>query len=98
MAAEVNAQDLDVEELTVTSAVLAAGAHHYGTHCKDINETFMRCRMEKKDPRKCLNEGKEVHTTTLTTPSMSTIPIEYIQVDSTFIEYEMCEIKITPML
>ena len=60
MAAEVSAQDLDVEELAVTSAVLAAGAHHYGMHCKDINETFMRCRMEKKDPRKCLNEGKEV--------------------------------------
>lgn len=60
MAAEISARDLDVEELTVTSAVLMGAAHHYGTYCKTKNDTFMQCRIEGNDPRKCLQEGKEV--------------------------------------
>ena len=53
-------QQLNVEELQVTSAVLMGAAHHYGEHCKKENEAFMDCRIESKDPRKCLNEGREV--------------------------------------
>ena len=60
MASELTAQDLDVEELNVTSAVLLAGAPHYGMQCKEKNDTFMRCRTRLNDPRKCLTEGKEV--------------------------------------
>ncbi|XP_003384823.1 PREDICTED: NADH dehydrogenase [ubiquinone] 1 alpha subcomplex subunit 8-like [Amphimedon queenslandica] len=60
MASELTVQDLDVEELNVTSAVLMAGAQHYGVQCKEKNDNFMRCRTELKDPRKCLTEGKEV--------------------------------------
>jgi NADH dehydrogenase (ubiquinone) 1 alpha subcomplex subunit 8 len=53
-------ESLNVEELNVTSAVLMGAAHHYGSYCKDKNDAFMRCRIEGKDPRKCLKEGKEV--------------------------------------
>jgi len=60
MASQVSSQDLDVEELNVTSAVLMGAAHHYGNHCKKTNEAFMECRIESKDPRKCLQEGAEV--------------------------------------
>lgn len=58
--AAVSSQDLDVEELNVTSAVLTGAAYHYGSHCKDENIDFMECRIETKDPRKCLDEGKKV--------------------------------------
>ena len=60
MATEVPSQALDVEELNVTSAVLMGAAHHYSNHCKKQNEVFMDCRIESKDPRKCLPEGKAV--------------------------------------
>ena len=60
MTAEVSWQDLEIEELKVTSAVLTAGAHHYGRFCKAQNDAFMECRTLGKDPRKCLKEGKEV--------------------------------------
>ena len=60
MASEVPWQDLEVEELKVTSAVLTAGAHYYGQFCKAQNDAFMECREYGKDPRKCLKEGKEV--------------------------------------
>ena len=56
----VSNQQLDVEELNVTSAVLMAAAHHYGAQCEKQNDAFMECRIEHKDPRKCLKEGKEV--------------------------------------
>lgn len=60
MAASVKPQDLDVKELEVTSAVLMGGAHHFGSYCEKQNEAFMECRLEHKDPRKCLQEGKAV--------------------------------------
>lgn len=60
MAKEVTAQELDVEELDVTSAVLVGAAHHYGRYCGVQNDAFMKCRIEQKDPRKCLQEGREV--------------------------------------
>ena len=60
MATEVTLEELNVEELKVTSAVLMGAAHHYGNYCKDKNDAFMRCRYDKQDPRKCLEEGREV--------------------------------------
>ena len=63
MASEISEytlEDLKVNELSVTSAVLMGAAHYYGTYCKAKNDSFMRCRLEGKDPRKCLEEGKEV--------------------------------------
>ena len=54
------AQDLEAEELNVTSAVLLGAAHHYGKYCEDTNDTYMECRTETKDPRKCLAQGREV--------------------------------------
>ena len=57
---QVSSQELDAEELNVTSAVLTGAAHHYGNYCKTQNEAFMDCRIESKDPRKCLKEGKEI--------------------------------------
>lgn len=58
--ANIPMQDLNVEEVNVTSAVLVGAAHHYGNFCRKQNDKFMDCRTEGKDPRKCLNEGKEV--------------------------------------
>ena len=60
MASAVSFEDLDVEEINVTSAVLTGAAFHYGNYCKEKNDAFMRCRFEKQDPRKCLEEGKQV--------------------------------------
>jgi NADH dehydrogenase (ubiquinone) 1 alpha subcomplex subunit 8 len=57
---EVTTEQLNVEELKVTSALLVGAAHHYGSYCNDQNDVFMGCRMDNKDPRKCLEEGKKV--------------------------------------
>lgn len=56
----ITAEQLEVEELKVTSAVLVGAAHHYGAYCTKENDTFMECRIDHKDPRKCLEEGKKV--------------------------------------
>ncbi|XP_046580147.1 NADH dehydrogenase [ubiquinone] 1 alpha subcomplex subunit 8-like [Haliotis rubra] len=53
-------QELTVPEIQLTSAVLRAGAHHFGKYCDNVCKEFMLCHSEEKDPRKCLNEGKEV--------------------------------------
>ncbi|XP_072840612.2 NADH dehydrogenase [ubiquinone] 1 alpha subcomplex subunit 8 [Pogona vitticeps] len=53
--------ELQAPELNVSSAVLKAAAHHYGSQCDKANKEFMLCRWEEKDPRKCLNEGREVN-------------------------------------
>lgn len=60
MASGYTFEDLKTDELNITSAVLMGGAQHLGKYCKAKNDSFMRCRMETKDPRKCINEGKEV--------------------------------------
>ncbi|TUR89533.1 NADH dehydrogenase [ubiquinone] 1 alpha subcomplex subunit 8 [Bagarius yarrelli] len=48
-------------QVNVSSAVLKAAAHHYGSQCDKPNKEFMLCRWEEKDPRKCLNEGRKVN-------------------------------------
>lgn len=60
MSGGLTTQDLEAEELNVTSAVLMGAAHHYGKYCEVPNEAYMECRTETKDPRKCLAEGREV--------------------------------------
>lgn len=54
-------QELSVDEINVSSAVLKAAAHHYGSQCDKPNKEFMLCRWEEKDPRKCLEEGRKVN-------------------------------------
>ncbi|XP_077163326.1 NADH dehydrogenase [ubiquinone] 1 alpha subcomplex subunit 8 [Paroedura picta] len=56
-----SAEELEVPQVRVSSAVLKAAAHHYGSQCDRTNKEFMLCRWEEKDPRKCLKEGKEVN-------------------------------------
>lgn len=48
-------------QINVSSAVLKAAAHHYGSQCDRPNKEFMLCRWEEKDPRKCLEEGRKVN-------------------------------------
>lgn len=48
-------------QVSVSSAVLKAAAHHYGSRCDKPNKEFMLCRWEEKDPRKCLEEGRKVN-------------------------------------
>ncbi|RDD45692.1 NADH dehydrogenase [ubiquinone] 1 alpha subcomplex subunit 8 [Trichoplax sp. H2] len=57
---DVPVSDLLVEEVNVTSAVLAAAAYHYGNYCDKPNHEFMLCRYETTDPRKCLPQGRRV--------------------------------------
>ncbi|CAH1774191.1 unnamed protein product [Owenia fusiformis] len=53
-------EELTVPELELSSGVLRAGAHHFGKYCDFQSKEFMLCWREEKDPRKCINEGKEV--------------------------------------
>ncbi|XP_041371943.1 NADH dehydrogenase [ubiquinone] 1 alpha subcomplex subunit 8-like [Gigantopelta aegis] len=53
-------EELTVPEIQLTSSVLRAGAHQFGKYCDNVCKEFMLCRKEEGDPRKCLNEGKEV--------------------------------------
>ena len=49
----------------MSSAVLKAAAHHFGSQCDAPNKEFMLCRWEEKDPRKCLEEGRKVNACAL---------------------------------
>ncbi|XP_005104816.1 NADH dehydrogenase [ubiquinone] 1 alpha subcomplex subunit 8 [Aplysia californica] len=53
-------EELTVPELEITSAVFRSTAHHLGKYCDNVSKEFMLCRSEEGDPRKCINEGKEV--------------------------------------
>ncbi|XP_059143942.1 NADH dehydrogenase [ubiquinone] 1 alpha subcomplex subunit 8-like [Physella acuta] len=53
-------EELTVPELDITSAAFRTAAHHLGKYCDNVSKEFMLCKAEEKDPRKCLNEGKEV--------------------------------------
>ena len=57
---EISTEQLEVDEVKNTSAVLIGAAHHYGAYCSKENDAFMECRIDSKDPRKCLEEGKIV--------------------------------------
>jgi len=58
-------EELTVEECNLSQPSLRAGAFFLGKYCEDINNEFMLCRKEERDPRKCLNEGKAVTSCTL---------------------------------
>jgi len=53
-------EELTVPEIELSSAPLRAAAHHVGKYCDNQSKEFMLCNAEEKDPRKCINEGKEV--------------------------------------
>lgn len=49
-----------IDELGVTSAPLKSASFFIGNHCKDVNEDFMLCKNEDRDPAHCLKEGRRV--------------------------------------
>lgn len=53
-------EELEVEEINLSSAPLRAASHHLGKYCDNQSKEFMLCVSEEKDPRKCIYEGKEV--------------------------------------
>jgi len=53
-------EELKVPEIELSSAPLRAASHHFGKYCDNQCKEFMLCNAEEKDPRKCINEGKEV--------------------------------------
>jgi NADH dehydrogenase (ubiquinone) 1 alpha subcomplex subunit 8 len=53
-------QELENEEINMSSAPLRAGAHHFGKYCDNQSKEYMLCLGEENDPRKCLKEGKAV--------------------------------------
>ncbi|KAL0278254.1 UNVERIFIED_CONTAM: hypothetical protein PYX00_000121 [Menopon gallinae] len=53
-------EELTVDEVNLSMAALYAGAHHLGKVCEYQNNEFILCRQEVGDPRKCLQQGKEV--------------------------------------
>ncbi|KAK7087084.1 ndufa8, NADH-ubiquinone oxidoreductase complex I 19kd subunit [Halocaridina rubra] len=53
-------EELTVQEVNISTPYLRAGAFHLGKMCENQNNEYMLCRKEENDPRKCINEGKEV--------------------------------------
>ncbi|KAI5698856.1 NADH dehydrogenase [ubiquinone] 1 alpha subcomplex subunit 8 [Diaphorina citri] len=53
-------EELEQEEVPLSSAALKAGAFHFGKTCELENNEFVLCRQELNDPRKCITEGKAV--------------------------------------
>ncbi|CEH12435.1 NADH:ubiquinone oxidoreductase, NDUFA8/PGIV/19 kDa subunit [Ceraceosorus bombacis] len=49
-----------VEEVGTTSAPLKSIAFFLGQHCKNVNEDFILCKNEDRDPKHCLKEGRRV--------------------------------------
>ncbi|KAJ8707146.1 hypothetical protein PYW08_011280 [Mythimna loreyi] len=57
--------ELTVDEVNLSTATLIASSFQLGKYCENANNEFMLCRLEEKDPRKCINEGKAVTACTL---------------------------------
>ena len=53
-------EELTVDEVQLGSVYLKAGSQHLGKYCESQNNEFMLCRLEEKDPRKCVSDGKAV--------------------------------------
>ena len=53
-------EELTVQEINVSWPVLQAASVYIGKKCEWHNNEFMLCRQETEDPRKCVNEGKNV--------------------------------------
>ncbi|CAF1231648.1 unnamed protein product [Rotaria sordida] len=52
--------ELECPVVNVSSAALRAGSFHLAKYCDLQFKEFILCRQEEQDPRKCLNEGKNV--------------------------------------
>ncbi|KAI7694030.1 NADH dehydrogenase [ubiquinone] 1 alpha subcomplex subunit 8 [Sarcoptes scabiei] len=52
-------EELDVQDVNISQPVLIASGPYFGKYC-DHQSKYMLCKLEEKDPRKCLNEGKAV--------------------------------------
>nr|CUU00225.1 hypothetical transcript [Hymenolepis microstoma] len=53
-------EELEVPEIKMTAVPLLAAALHMGKFCDQQSKEFMLCHQEHHDPRKCINEGKDV--------------------------------------
>jgi len=53
-------EELNIEEIPVTSNYLMSSAMWIGKYCDTQQKEFMLCRAEEKDPRVCLKYGKEL--------------------------------------
>ncbi|XP_015792427.1 NADH dehydrogenase [ubiquinone] 1 alpha subcomplex subunit 8 [Tetranychus urticae] len=54
------AESLEVDEINLGSPIMRASAVYLGKYCDDLSKDFMLCKLEEKDPRKCLEEGKKL--------------------------------------
>lgn len=52
--------DLTVEEINLSHATLITAGPYVGKLCENVNNEFMLCRQELKDPRACVAVGKQV--------------------------------------
>ncbi|XP_076168151.1 NADH dehydrogenase [ubiquinone] 1 alpha subcomplex subunit 8 [Ptiloglossa arizonensis] len=53
-------EELTVQEINVSWPLLLAASAYIGKKCEWPNNEFMLCKQELKDPRKCIQEGKNV--------------------------------------
>lgn len=53
-------EELQQEEVPLSTAALKAGAFHFGKTCEYENNEFVLCKRELNDPRQCISEGKAV--------------------------------------
>uniref|UniRef100_A0A803T144 Uncharacterized protein n=1 Tax=Anolis carolinensis TaxID=28377 RepID=A0A803T144_ANOCA len=59
--AKIELEELEVQEVNVSSAVLKVAAYHCGSQCDKPNKEFMLCCWKEMDPQKYLKEGKEMN-------------------------------------
>jgi len=50
--------ELDVQDVNISAPVLLAAGTYFGAYCDLESKEYMLCKLEEKDPRKCLTEGK----------------------------------------
>lgn len=53
-------KELNVEEIKATYPVLHAASYYVGKKCELQNNEYMLCKVEERDPRRCLKEGRDV--------------------------------------
>lgn len=56
---------LNVQEVDLSTATLMSAGPYLGKDCEGVNNEFMLCRYESRDPRACLDLGKKVTTCTM---------------------------------
>ncbi|WAR04238.1 NDUA8-like protein [Mya arenaria] len=53
-------EELTIPEVQISSIILKAASLYMGKYCDNEYKEFALCRDENKDPRPCINEGKQV--------------------------------------